>query len=115
MIFPPNMKIFHDQLLGCSLEFYLVFQNKIYVSLKLYPILSTLLIFNNLVSSLHWWMLQIKLSSVETWMLNFECVIVSPNNNNDAMPLDTTINTICHWDCNTKVNVFHINIFPVPS
>ena len=48
---------------------------------------------NNSETSLPCWILQTEVSSVGTGILNFECVVLPPGNNRDAIPLDATVKT----------------------
>ena len=55
-----------------------------------------------------------ELSNVGTGIENFECAVLPLSNNNEAIALETTVKTISPFQCNAKVNVFHIKVFPVP-
>ena len=58
--------------------------------------------------------LQTKFSSVGTGILNFECVVLPPRSNNDAIPLYATTKTILRSAHKAADNVFHMKVFPVP-
>jgi len=59
-------------------------------------------------------MLQIEFSMVGIGILNFECVVLPPGNNKDAIPLDATVNTIFLLDLNAEERVLHMKVFHVP-
>ncbi|KAF1887802.1 hypothetical protein Lal_00023810 [Lupinus albus] len=47
-------------------------------------------------------------------ILNLECAILPSGSNNEAIPLEATVSTICFSDLNAYVRVLHIWVFPVP-
>jgi hypothetical protein len=49
-----------------------------------------------------------------TWDWYFECAVLPPGNNKDAIPLEATVSTIWHFDLKAVDKVFHIKVFPVP-
>ncbi|KAG4975529.1 hypothetical protein JHK86_035003 [Glycine max] len=53
-------------------------------------------------------------SNIGTGIFNFECVVLPPGNNKEAMPLEATIITILLSALNEAASVFQINVFPVP-
>jgi len=59
-------------------------------------------------------MLQTTLSRVGTRILNFECAVLPSGSNKEAIPLEATFKTIFLLDHRADVNVFHMNVFPVP-
>ncbi|KAH1206143.1 hypothetical protein GmHk_16G046672 [Glycine max] len=52
--------------------------------------------------------MNVEFSNVGTKITNFECVVLPFDNNNEAMPLEATVNTISPFEHNAKANVFHI-------
>src|SRR4051812_11020802 len=58
--------------------------------------------------------LQVELSSVGTGILNFECAVRPPGNNNDVIPLVATVRHISCFDLNVVASVLHMYVLPVP-
>ena len=59
-------------------------------------------------------MLQVELSSVGTGILNFECVILPPRNDNEDIPLEATLITFFFYERNALDKVLHMKVLPVP-
>ncbi|KAG5110848.1 hypothetical protein JHK82_040071 [Glycine max] len=70
--------------------------------------------FNNLANYVPWWILHVESSKIGTEILNFECVVLPPGNNKEAMPLEATIITILLSTLNELASAFQMNVFPVP-
>ncbi|KAG4980883.1 hypothetical protein JHK82_034128 [Glycine max] len=70
--------------------------------------------FNNSANCVPWWILHVESSKIGIGILNFECVVLPPSNNKEAMPLEATIIINLLSALNELASAFQMNVFPVP-
>ena len=58
---------------------------------------------------------QFELSNTTNEMENVECVVRPPTSNNDAIPDESTVTTICPMLRHFNAIVLYRNVFPIPA